>query len=76
MEQHEFKPDNSETQEQKPDAELRLGASALSAANFDARHKEIVDSSFEKARKSGEKLPGQNHERINYAYLSRLYRLV
>lgn len=78
MEQHDFKPDNSEAQaqEQKPDAELRLGASALSAANFDARHKEIVDSSFEKARQSGEKLPGQNRERRNYAYLSRLDKLV
>jgi len=76
MEQHEFRPDNSETQEQKPDAELHLGASALSVANFDIRHRGIVDSSFEKARQSGEKLPGQNRERRNYAYLSRLDKLV
>ena len=57
-------------------ADRHLGAIALTATNFDARHKEIVDSSFDKARKKGEKLPGKNNERRNYAYLSRLENLV
>lgn len=56
--------------------DLKLGASILTAAGFQNRQKEIVESSFDKARESGEKLPGKNSERRNYAYLSRLENLV
>ena len=58
------------------EASRRYGSTALAAANFDARHKEIVESSFDKARKNGEKLPGKNNERRTYAYLSRLEKLI
>ena len=53
-----------------------LGAKLLSQSSFDVRNQEIVNSSFAKARKAGEKLPGKNNERRNYAYLSRLERLI
>ena len=52
--------------------DLKLGASILAAAGFQDRQKDIVDSSFDKARKNDEKLPGKNSERRNFAYLSRL----
>ena len=67
---------NPEVDNSKAEALRRLGAVTLSAANFDTRHKEIVDSSFNKARENGEKLPGKNNERRNYAYLSRLEKLI
>ena len=67
---------NPEVDNSKTEALRRLGAATLSAANFDTRHKEIVDSSFNKARENGEKLPGKNNERRNYAYLSRLEKLI
>ena len=57
-------------------AQRELGARVLSQANFDSRQKEIVDSSFAKARQSGEKFPGKNNERRNFAYLSRLENLI
>ena len=53
-----------------------LGAKILSQANFESRHQPIVDSSFNKARQHGEKLPGKNNERRNYSYLNRIERLV
>ena len=53
-----------------------LGAKVLSQANFETRHRPIVESSFNKARKKGEKLPGKNNDRRNYSYLSRIERLV
>ena len=40
-----------------------VGAKILAQNNFRARHQEITDSSFEKARKQGEKLVGKNDER-------------
>ena len=61
--------------ENHDNTQLRIGAASLTAANFDNRH-QIVDSSFNKALKNKEKLPGKNNERRNYAYLSRLEKLV
>ena len=56
--------------------EQQIGAKVLSSANFQENNKKIVDSSFNKAIKRGEKLPGKNAERRNMAYLDRLQRLV
>lgn len=67
---------NPESLDNNIETKRRLGAIALTAVNFDTRHKKIVDSSFNKARENGEKLPGKNNERRNYAYLSRLERLI
>lgn len=53
-----------------------LGSKILSQANFETRHQPIVESSFNKARQKGEKLPGKNNERRNYSYLSRIESLV
>ncbi|MDO4753361.1 MAG: hypothetical protein Q4A36_04010, partial [Candidatus Saccharibacteria bacterium] len=69
----------SNTEEQQIDSienQRHLGAVGLTLANFQDRHKEIIDSSFDKARENGEKLPGKNNERRNYAYLSRLEKLI
>ena len=54
----------------------QVGARILSLAHFDDRHKQIVEPVFNKAIKKGEKLPGNNSERRNYAYLSRLEELI
>ena len=54
----------------------RLGSKVLTNANFEQRHKKIVDSSFNKALTNGEKLYGGNSERRNYSYLSRINNLV
>ena len=56
--------------------EQQIGAKVLSSANFQENNKEIVDSSFNKAIKRGEKLTGNNAEQRNMAYLDRLQRLV
>ena len=53
-----------------------IGAKVLSLVNFESKHKDIVESSFNKARQNKEKLPGKNSERRNFAYLSRLDRMV
>ena len=53
-----------------------LGAKILAQVGFENRHKEIVDSSFARARKKGEKLSGQNNERRNSSYLNRIERLI
>ena len=53
-----------------------IGSKVLSLVNFESKHKDIVESSFNKARQNKEKLPGKNNERRNFAYLSRLDRLV
>ena len=53
-----------------------IGAKVLALVNFESKHKDIVESSFNKARQNKEKLPGKNNERRNFAYLSRLDRLV
>ena len=53
-----------------------IGSKVLSLVNFESKHKDIVDSSFNKARQNKEKLPGKNNERRNFAYLSRLDRIV
>ena len=52
------------------------GAKVLTIAGFDGSNKLIVDSSFNKALKSGDKLPGKNNERRNLAYLRRLEKLI
>ena len=49
-----------------------IGSKVLSLVNFESKHKDIVESSFNKARQNKEKLPGKNNERRNFAYLSRL----
>ena len=54
----------------------QLGSRILTQVGYENRHKEIVESSFNKARKRGEKLLGKNNERRNYAYLSRLEKLI
>lgn len=54
----------------------QLGAKILSQANFETRYQPIVESSFNKARQKGEKLPGKNNERRNYSYLNRIESLV
>ena len=53
-----------------------IGAKVLTLVNFESKHKDIVESSFNKARNKKEKLPGKNNERRNFAYLSRLDRMV
>ena len=53
-----------------------IGAKVLSLVNFESKHKDIVESSFNKARNNKEKLPGKNNERRNFAYLSRLDRMI
>ena len=53
-----------------------IGAKVLTLVNFESKHKDIVESSFNKARNKKEKLPGKNNERRNFAYLSRLDRIV
>ena len=53
-----------------------IGSKVLSLVNFESKHKDIVGSSFNKARNKKEKLPGKNNERRNFAYLSRLDRMI
>ena len=71
---------NINTTEQKTQHLSRLqneiGSKVLSLVNFESKHKDIVESSFNKARQNKEKLPGKNNERRNFAYLSRLDRTV
>ena len=71
---------NINTTEQKTQHLSRLqneiGSKVLSLVNFESKHKDIVESSFNKARNNKEKLPGKNNERRNFAYLSRLNNIV
>ena len=71
---------NINTTEQKTQHLSRLqneiGSKVLSLVNFESKHKDIVESSFNKAHQNKEKLPGKNNERRNFAYLSRLDRMV
>jgi hypothetical protein len=71
---------NTNTTEQKTQHLSRLqneiGSKVLALVNFESKHKDIVESSFNKARQNKEKLPGKNNERRNFAYLSRLDRMV
>ena len=53
-----------------------IGSKVLSLVNFESKHKDIVESSFNKARNKKEKLPGKNNERRNFAYLSRLNNMI
>ena len=53
-----------------------IGSKVLALVNFESKHKDTVESSFNKARQNKEKLPGKNNERRNFAYLSRLDRMV
>ena len=71
---------NTNTTEQNIQASSRfqneIGSKVLTLVNFESKHKDIVESSFNKARNKKEKLPGKNNERRNFAYLSRLDRMV
>ena len=71
---------NINTTEQKAQHLSRLqneiGSKVLTLVNFESKHKDIVESSFNKARNNKEKLPGKNNERRNFAYLSRLDRII
>ena len=71
---------DTNTTERNPQATSRLqneiGSKVLSLVNFESKHKDIVESSFNKARNNKEKLPGKNNERRNFAYLSRLDRII
>ena len=53
-----------------------IGSKVLALVNFESKHKDIVESSFNKARNNKEKLPGKNSERRNFAYLSRLDNMI
>ena len=53
-----------------------IGAKVLTLVNFESKHKDIVESSFNKARNKKEKLPGKNNERRNFAYRSRLNNMI
>ena len=53
-----------------------IGSRVLSLVNFESKYKDIVESSFNKASQNKEKLPGKNNERRNFAYLSRLDRII
>ena len=53
-----------------------IGSKVLTLVNFESKHKDIVESSFNKARNKKEKLPGKNNERRNFAYLSRLDNMI
>ena len=53
-----------------------IGSKVLALVNFESKHKDIVESSFNKARQNKEKLPGKNNERRNFAYLSRLDNMI
>lgn len=83
--QHNLQPDKQEDQNLDYDSlekqrlsrvQNEIGARVLTLVGFDSRNRDIVNSSFEKARKRKEKLPGKNTERRNYAYLSRLETLI
>ena len=71
---------NINTTEQKTQHLSRLqneiGSKVLALVNFESKHNDIVESSFNKARNKKEKLPGKNNERRNFAYLSRLNNMV
>ena len=71
---------NTNTTEQSAQRLSRLqneiGSKVLSLVNFESKHKDIVESSFDKARNKKEKLPGKNNERRNFAYLSRLDNMI
>ena len=54
----------------------RIGAKILSQTNFENRHKQITDSSYEKAIKKGESLDAKPSERRGFAYILRLENLV
>ena len=54
-----------------------IGAKVLAQNNFEKRHEEIVNSSYEKSLKSNEKIIGSSPSiRKNYAYISRLENII
>lgn len=73
---YEYEKDGSQEVGKESQDGKQLGAKVLSLAHFESGHKSIVESSFKKARKNGEVLPGKNDERRNYSYLKRLYGIV
>ena len=61
---------------ERQEKERALGAKILSIVGFNIRHREIVDSSFGRARKTGQKLVGKNGERRSDAYVARVERII
>lgn len=78
----ELEQDNKQELKEEKKARLSnerarsIGAVVLTKVGFESRHKDIVDSSFEKAREAHEKLTGGGNQRRNYAYISRMESLV
>ncbi len=66
----------SSDEEKELEHQRRIGALVLNLVGFGGRNKEIVDSSYNKARRSDKKLLGNNNERRIYSYLSRLEDLI
>lgn len=54
----------------------KIGAKVLTQVNFEDRHKEITDSSYQKALKNGEKIDAKPSERRSIAYIQRLENLI
>lgn len=73
--QNEFDPAAAERAKQEKE-ELIHGAKVLAKAGFEQSHRDITESSFQKARQKGEKLPGKNNERRDLAYILRLKDMI
>jgi len=77
IQESERKTQNHLTREQQLSRiQNEIGSKVLALVGFESKNKEIVESSFNKARQNKEKLPGKNNERRNFAYLSRLDRMI
>ena len=75
----EFDPDTAKKLREEAEQrkkERTVGAKVLSAAGFADRHKEIVASTYEKARATGQKMVGNNTDRRNDAYVARLESMI
>ena len=75
----EFDPDTAKKlveEAERRKKERMVGAKVLVAAGFNNRHQEIVNSSFEKARKAKQKLVGNNGERRSDAYVTRVEEIL
>jgi hypothetical protein len=75
----EFNPDAAQKlidAEKRKQEERAVGAKVLTAAGFVEHNKEIVTSSFDKAREAGKKLVGNNTGRRNDAYVTRIEGII
>ncbi len=68
--------DSENNAEARREASRVLGSRILANVGFEKHQTEIVESSFEKMKRRGEKLPGKNSQRRDYAYFKRLEDLV